>query len=41
MTSKIEVAVIDGGNKNMVWSKGKAETENNHATIIAQLKAAL
>jgi hypothetical protein len=41
MTSRIDVAVIDNGNKKMIWSKGKAETENNHATIISDLKAAL
>ena len=38
MTSKIEVAWIDGGNKQIVWSKGKADTENGHAEIIAILK---
>ena len=26
MTSKIEVAWIDGGQKNIIWSKGKADT---------------
>lgn len=27
VTSKIEVSWIDGGNKAIVWSKGKADTE--------------
>ena len=38
MTSKIEVAWIDNGNKNIVWSKGRADTENGHDQIIANLK---
>ena len=29
-TSKIEVAWIENGNKNIVWSKNKADTENSH-----------
>lgn len=30
LTSKIEVAWIEGGNKQIVWSKGRADTENGH-----------
>ncbi len=30
LTSKIEVAWIEDGNKNIIWSKGKADTEGNH-----------
>ena len=37
MTSKIEVAWIENGQKTIVWSKGKAETENGHAQVIAAL----
>jgi hypothetical protein len=39
MTSKIEVAWIDGGQKDIIWSKGKADTENNHQEIINLLKS--
>ena len=38
MTRLIEVSWIDGGNKQTVWSKGKADTESNHAEIAALLK---
>lgn len=38
MTSKVEVAWIENGQKNIVWSKGKADTENGHAEIAALLK---
>ena len=38
MTSKIEVSWIDGANKQIIWSKGKADTENGHVAIIANLK---
>lgn len=38
-TSKIEVAWIDEGQKNIIWSKGKADTENNHQEIINILKS--
>lgn len=38
MTSRVEVAWIDGGNKQIIWSKGKNETESGHANIIAALK---
>ena len=40
-TGKIEVAWIESGQKKIVWSKGKADTENNHAAIAANLKPAL
>ena len=35
MTSKIEVAWISNGDKQIVWSKGKADTENGHQQIVA------
>lgn len=38
VTSKIEVYWIEGINKKLIWSKGKADTENNHAEIIKLLK---
>jgi hypothetical protein len=41
LTKKIEVAWIEGGNKNIIWSKGKAETEAGHPEIIERLKASL
>ena len=37
-TSKIEVFWIDGANKKLVWSKGKADTENGHNEIIKLLQ---
>lgn len=40
MTSKIEVAWIDGNDKKIVWSKGKADTESGHASVIQNLKSA-
>lgn len=40
LTGKIEVAWIEGGNKKIVWSKGKADTESKHETIIDNLKSA-
>lgn len=39
MTSKIEVSWIDNGNKRIIWSKGKADTESGHNAIIANLKS--
>lgn len=33
-TGVIDVAWMDGGNKQIIWSKGKADTEGNHQTII-------
>lgn len=36
-TSKIEVFLIEGANKKLVWSKGKADTENGHNEIIKLL----
>lgn len=39
-TSKIEVAWKEAGVKKIVWSKGKADTENGHTTILANLKQA-
>jgi hypothetical protein len=38
MTSKVEVFWIEGANKKLLWSKGKADTENGHNEIIALLK---
>jgi len=38
MTSKIEVFWIEGVNKKLIWSKGKADTENNHNEIIKLLQ---
>ncbi len=38
-TGLIEVSWINAGNKNKVWSKGRGDTENNHAQIIADLKS--
>ena len=40
LTSKIEVAWIENGNKNIIWSKGKADTEGNHPEIVNNLKSA-
>ena len=37
-TSKIEVFWIEGVNKKMIWSKGKADTENGHNEIIKLLQ---
>lgn len=39
-TSRIEVYWIEGANKKMIWSKGKAETDNEkgHNEIISLLK---
>jgi hypothetical protein len=37
-TSKIEVFWIEGANKKMMWSKGKADTENGHNQIIKLLQ---
>lgn len=39
-TGKIEVAWIDNGKKSIVWSKGKADTENGHNTVVNNLKEA-
>jgi len=37
-TSKIEVSWIDGGKKTIVWSKGRADTDNSHQEIAALIK---
>ena len=39
-TSKIEVAWVENGSKNIVWSKNKTDTENGHAVITQNLKTA-
>jgi hypothetical protein len=40
LTGKIEVAWIEGGNKIIIWSKGKADTESHHEQIVDNLKQA-
>lgn len=37
-TGKIVVSVVDAGKNQVVWSEGKASTENNHAKINQILK---
>ncbi len=37
-TSKIEVFWIDGGNKQAVWTNGRAQTDSNHQQIVDSLK---
>ena len=37
-TGKIEVAWIDNGQKEIVWSKNKIDTESNHPNIVSNLK---
>ncbi len=37
-TGKIEVAWIEDGQKQIVWSKNKIDTENKHPDIINNLK---
>ena len=37
-TNRIEVAWVDSGNKYVVWSNGKADTEKNHPKIVDGLK---
>lgn len=39
-TSRIEVAWNNDGNKNIVWSNNKTDTESNHPTIIENLRLA-
>lgn len=39
-TSRIEVAWNVGGNRNIVWSNNKTDTEKNHATIVENLRLA-
>lgn len=39
MTSKIEVAWIENGQKKIIWSKGKQDTEGSHEEIIKLLKS--
>ena len=38
MTSKVEVAWIEDANKQIVWAKGRADTESGHDQIVAKLK---
>jgi hypothetical protein len=38
VTGKIEVSWINGILKNVIWTSGKNNTENNHKTIIKFLK---
>ena len=40
ISGTIEVAWINNGDKNIVWSKNKGDTEANHQTIVANLKSA-
>ena len=37
-TNRIDVAWNKGGNRHVVWSNNKTDTENNHPTIIENLK---
>lgn len=41
-TSRIDVSWIVDGNKKTIWSKGKADTDNEaaHAQVAANLKEA-
>lgn len=40
-TSVIEVNVVVNGTKHQIWRKGKADTENGHAAIVAAIKPLL
>jgi hypothetical protein len=37
----IEVNVVVNGTKHQIWRKGKADTENGHAAIVAAIKPLL
>ncbi len=39
-TGTIKVSVVEAGNRNVVWNKGRGETVSGHAEIIAALKQA-
>jgi selT/selW/selH-like putative selenoprotein len=39
-TNRIEVYCV-GGNRQLVWSNGKADTDKSHATIISNIKSVL
>jgi hypothetical protein len=33
-TGKIEVYVVDGQNKELIWSKGRGDTDKGHKEIV-------
>lgn len=38
MTGRIQVAIVENGNKNVIWSKNRDETKKSHKIIIEKIK---